>query len=225
MNKTTIEEFKSNFNSKLNTIPTSNKSNLIDNEIKKIEKYLEPKEYHKRNKMYRFSNLNLHSNHIFNLQINSRYKNDFINAFNKYLLGEKTEITKREQESKEYFEERKVVIYQAYEFAKYYNWLKSLLPSKFEEKHSSLNQQEKMLALSYLGLDLRKYDDTKAGKVLSQIINMNYDNTRKYLPQVYFNAPGNEVRTKESFKNLIKLFDNEQFEEISKEIKKDLKDL
>ncbi|MBN4058018.1 hypothetical protein JYT34_01095 [Olleya sp. AH-315-K02] len=98
MSKTTIEEFKSNFNSKLNTIPTSNKSNLIDNEIKKIEKYLEPKEYYKRDKRHRFSNLNLNSNQVFDLRIASHYKNDFINAFNKYLLGEKFEITIKENE-------------------------------------------------------------------------------------------------------------------------------
>lgn len=111
-------------------------------------------------------------------------------------------------------------------FGEYYLWLKELESNPLNKpKKSKLNHQQKLLALQYLGLDLRQFDDTKAGFVLSQILDLNEINTRKILPKIYFNSIGNDVRTKESFTKLLKLFENQQFDDISTRIKEDMNSL
>jgi ABC-type enterochelin transport system substrate-binding protein len=54
---------------------------------------------------------------------------------------------------------------------------------------------------------------------------MGYDNIIKIHPQIYFNSKDNEVRTKDNFEKLLKLFENEQFKDIHNNIREDMESL
>lgn len=110
---------------------------------------------------------------------------------------------------------------EAVQFADYYTWLKSLNNGQSTPKaKSALSHKEKMLALHYLGLDLSKFDNTKSGNVLGEILGMDKENTRKYLS--YVAAGKNEVRTKKNMQTVLKLFESQHLTEISERIKADI---
>jgi hypothetical protein len=113
---------------------------------------------------------------------------------------------------------------QGYLFFDYYKWLNSLLnePQKAVKK-SSLTHKQKLLALHYLGLNTIKYDNTKIAKILSEILDLNEDNTRQFLS--YLTAGKNEVRTKNNLEKVNQLFNNQGLDEISNTIKSDIEKL
>ena len=108
-------------------------------------------------------------------------------------------------------------------FTDYYNWLKKLDIKPITQKHKSkLTLNQKVLALHYLGLDLKKYDRTKSSNVLSQIIGEDESNTRKSLNYINSATKEDKVKNTQNLKKLIELFENKQFDKIKSEIKNDL---
>ena len=218
MNKQSQNHFIIEFENELNKNETNNEY-LINREIIQIELYVNTPQNRGRNLISLHDEIII-TNSVFDLSHYS--KTDLFNEiFNEYIIYGSAKKTKSR------IQKHNENLYQlAVYFAEYYLWLKELQSNPLRKpKKSKLNHQQKMLALYYLGLDLRKFDDTKVGFVLSQILDLNEVNTRKFLPKLYFNSKGNDVRTEESFKKLSKLFENEQFEDISNKIKDDFNSL
>lgn len=212
------EQFNIAFEKELEQIPEANHIKFINNEIKEIEKKLEPREYtSKLDKRYKYGNLNLKPKHVFRIDIKYHYKNDFINAFQSFHLREVIE----ENENSDI----QLTILQACEFAKHYNWLieyEEKLFQKPKQKESKLTLNQKVLALHYLGLDLKKYDRTKSSNILSQIIGENESNIRKSLNYINSATKEEKIKNEQNLKKLIELFENEQFDTIKNKIKGDL---
>jgi len=219
MRITILEEFRNNFNSYLDTVPEANKPNLIINEIKEIQNFIKfDQNKYQRNKLDKYNLLSPKPFHIFEISIHSSYRVSFNKAFNDYNILGKIEVLADIENSNI----RDVTI-QAYEFVKYYDFLNDLIierSSKTQQKKSGLSHKQKMLALHYLGLDLSKFENTNSAKILSQILDLDYDNTRKYLS--YLATGKNEVRTKKNLETLVNIFDVQGFENITNTIKKDI---
>lgn len=217
MKITTLEELILKFNSELTKIPDSNKLIFIDNEIKEIDSLLKSKRAVK-DRMDPYGFLTPIPMRVFDIRINPNYIQQFSNAFNDYYFYEKLVDIETIQNS-----DSKDIIFQAYEFVKYYKWLKQQImesSAKTQQKKSGLSHKQKMLALHYLGLDLNKFENTNSAKILSQILDLDYDNTRKYLS--YLATGKNEVRTKKNLEILVNIFDIQGFENITNTIKKDI---
>lgn len=112
---------------------------------------------------------------------------------------------------------------QALDFFEYYKWLNELLtaPQKREKKNEALNHKERMLALYYLGLDMRKFgNNLQSAKILSKIIGFDESNTKKFL--TYFDGKECEVKKEPNIIKMLELFDHQDFKEIHNTVKKDL---
>lgn len=112
---------------------------------------------------------------------------------------------------------------EAKELAEYYIFLKTSLeritkPTK--KNKDTLTLKQKILALYYLGLELNEYENKSLSKVLSQILEVGEENTRKYLS--YVSAGKNEVRTKQNLQKVYQLFESIGITEISNKIKSDI---
>ncbi|MBL4746866.1 MAG: hypothetical protein JKY08_10935 [Flavobacteriaceae bacterium] len=215
MKLTTQEQFTSNFELELDINSESNKSKIIKNEINEIEKFLEPKEYPKVDKKYRYANLNLKPNHVFKLSINKNYRNHFINAFHDFNL--RNEINENENS------DIQVVIVQAREFVKYYNWLTELTSENknVKIKKSSLTHSQKILALYYLGIDMTKYqNNVQSAKVLASILDLDESNTKDYL--TYFDGKKSKVKNKKNIEKISELFNHQDFKSILNKIEEEI---
>ncbi|MCB0486282.1 MAG: hypothetical protein KDC47_08805 [Flavobacteriaceae bacterium] len=161
----------------------------------------------------------------------------FFSAFESYLNEREYEISHnindyyseyddddKEEKANEKYKICLNTLKQAKEFALYYIWLEELLKSDLtsisKPKTSDLTHKQKLLALNYLGLDLSKYDNTNSAKVLSKILELDYDNTRKYLS--YISSGKNVVRTKSNLETVKKLFETSNLTDISSLIETDL---
>ncbi|WP_179337447.1 hypothetical protein [Winogradskyella ludwigii] len=199
---------------------TKNSIFLIENEIKQIETFTSSNDTPSMFSslaagMGRYDNS---TNSVFDgstLPSKSIFNKSFFeyNAFGKIDL--KSNLFNPEQY-------KKTVI----DFSEYYNWLKELQTTPKKKKViSSLSHKQKMLALHYLGLDVRQYADVKAGNVIAQILDLDSHNTRTNLPSVYFNSKDNKVRTKQNLERLLTLFEDNDFEEIKAQITTDLQSI
>jgi hypothetical protein len=228
MNIITLEEFKENFNKALELI--ENKQNLIKNEIQEIENFVNndsrsSNEYdYLRNQFIK----SRASKNIFKLILPKNSKEDFVIGYKEFKIIGKVEIFRYDHELEESFKDRKLIYKQAEELAKYSDWLSTNFENKsIKSKRikTSLNLEQKLLALQYLGVKLNGVDNTKASYLISSILGMGYDNIIKIHPQIYFNSKDNEVRTKDNFEKLLKLFENEQFKDIHNNIREDMESL
>ncbi|WP_437371676.1 hypothetical protein [Maribacter litoralis] len=228
MNITTFQEYKDNFNRELELV--ENKQNLIKNEIQEIEVFINndsivSNEYDYLRNQFIESRTD---KNVFKLILPKNSKEDFNTAYKEFKINGSVDIFKFANELEDIFKERKLVYKQAEELAKYSDWLLTSFDNKSPKSkriNTSLNLEQKLLALQYLGLNLQGVDNTKASKILSAILGMGYDNIKKSHPQIYFNFIDNQVRTKDNFEKLLKLFENEQFEEIHNKISEDLDSL
>lgn len=111
---------------------------------------------------------------------------------------------------------------QAFELFEYYKWLNERLsPQKAEKKSEGLSHKEKMLALYYLGLDMRKFrNNLQSAKILSKILGVDESNTKDNL--TYFDGIKCKVKTEDNLKTVLQLFEHKDFKDIHSEIKKDL---
>lgn len=220
MKITTLKEFQDKFNSLLDI--ASKKQLLIEAELKDVDSYLneDVMTFYKVRKS-RFGSSRPKREYNFELDINDFYRDRFakeVNEFNIY--GKELDLDSIDGE------EYKDISKQAFEFSKYIDWLRELNDnhsSKSQRKKVGLSHKQKMLALHYLGLDLSKYENTNSGKILSQILDLDYDNTRHYLSYVALGK--NEVRTKDNLNVLVKLFDIQGFEDVLEVIKEDVEKL
>lgn len=199
---------------------TQQKKYLIEQELIGINEYLRfDYDNFKRTRKHKFDFFPNKGKHIFQISVEVSEREKFSSEVNNYILSEERKDLENIEStfSKHTYE-------QAYEFAEYYKWLKNLdieNPHKSVNKTSSLTHKQKMLSLHYLGLDLSKYDNTNSSKILAEILNLNQENTRKYLS--YLSGGKNEVRTKSNLQTVLKLFENQNLTDISNKIKDDLK--
>ena len=223
MNLTTLSELQNKFNSALNN--ATSKKFLIDNELKEIENFLnyDPLEKYNNRGLKKFVSKPT-SHRVFKIEIQNYQRTLFTSAFNNLMINGEFETPKNEITSDEQFKKDQFVVKQAYEFSKYYTWLNSLkeTPEKSIKK-SSLTHKQKLLALYYFGLDTSKYDNSKTAKILSQILDLNEENTRQYLS--YLTAGKNNVRTKSNLEKVSQLFEDQELKDISSTIKKDIEKL
>ena len=218
MNLTTLSELRKAFNSALHNSP--DKQFLIENELREINNLLNyvPVPRTKR-RIFESVYRRPKGTGIFNIEIAPGGL--FCEAFNSILRTGEFQIEKSFHEPIEAFEIRQHNVKQAFEFVEYYKWLNSLKnsPQKVNKKND-LTHGEKLLALHYLGLDLRKFDYIKSAKVLEPIIGQNFEDTRKQIPLLYGN--NNKIMKKKNLETVLQLFEDVGFEEIAKTIKIDI---
>lgn len=108
------------------------------------------------------------------------------------------------------------------ELFSYYQYLNSIVNTKSiaSTKITKLSHKQKLLALHYLGLELKDLENSKVAKVFSAVLDLSEDNTRQYLS--YVSAGKNSVRTKNNLQVLHQLFDKAGLNDISDKIEKDL---
>ncbi len=203
-----------------------NRNLKIENEIKAVEEYV----YNipvLRNPLRRQSiqtNINK-TPQVFDLGQTYIDRNIFHDAFCKYLNSEEKTIIEKfhnESEQTHYLKQRSAN--QAIELFKYYTWLKVILIKKTKPP-ITLNHQEKMLALHFLGMNTSKLDDTKTAKILSAILGLSEQNTREILGALYIDAKENPVRNIKHFQNLHNQFKNIGLNEIAEDIEKGIPNL
>lgn len=211
---------------KFNTVTENsiNRNILIETEIREIEIYInnipvytrtfkktvKPLTINKSPKIFDFSGVHI------NRQI-------FNESFYEYLNNGKTiTIERLYNDNDETYKHKQNSADQAIEFFKYYEWLKIQLstPQKAEKKNS-LSHKEKMLALYYLGLDMRKFgNNVQSASILSKIIGFDESNTKRFL--TYFDGKECEVKKEPNMTKMLELFEHHDFKEIHNAIKKDL---
>ncbi|WP_345167055.1 hypothetical protein [Algibacter aquimarinus] len=154
----------------------------------------------------------------------------FTSSYEQYFFNEKEndfipfkkdkDITQEQLDS---FNERHIKYHkQGSEFAKYVLWLKKgeNKSELIKRNTSELSHKQKMLILYYLGLDILEHDKTSMSKLLFHLLELNEDNTRKYLSYV---ANGkNEVRTEKNLTKVKLLFEKFGFLGLSNTIQKDI---
>lgn len=204
-----IKEFKEELEK------VKNKEFLIQNEIRQIEIFTSKRDGEIYSSQHTPDN---RTNSVFDLSYYGSI--DLINeTFHHYsIYGSIDDFNRKEDYSNEYTIKNGILL------AEYYFWLKELkITPKSDKKYTSLNNDQKLLALHFLGLDLRDYTKTHVRKVLGEILNIGNENIRKNLSVLQ--GGKNNLRTEDNFKKLLELFENKTFESIQNKIKKELKDL
>lgn len=204
----------------------SHRTIKIENEIKAVEEYVYNIPTPRSTFRKQPTKISINKTpQVFDLGYTYIDRNIFNEAFCKYLNSEeKTIVEQLHNEPKEvhYLKQRSAD--QAIELFKYFTWLKVILTKKTKPT-ITLNHQEKMLALHFLGMNTSKFNDTKIAKILSVILGLDEQNTREILGALYVNAPNNPVRNNKHFENLQKQFKNIGLNEIAEEINEKIKDL
>lgn len=215
-----LSEFKNNFSSALEE--ATDKNFLIENELREVNNYVSYVPVPKTQKRLYVKYYSVQKGTgVFDINIPQAQRKEFTEAFNSNLRTGEFPIEKSYHEPTEAFKIRQKVVKQASEFADYYKWLNNLKNSPLKSnKKNDLTHGEKLLALHYLGLDLRKFDFIKSAKVLEPIIGQNFDDTRKQIPLLY--GTNNKIMKKKNLETVLQLFENVGFEEIAKRIKTDI---
>jgi hypothetical protein len=230
--KLDFKTLQNDFNSRTKNI--KNKKLYIQNELKQIEVFLNHEDYNipsnspsgiiKNNyipkietlkELYSFVRYGWYS---FNKAFKEYYYNEEDIEFIPSEKGKnitQTECDSLNEKSKQYH-------MQGQEFAKYVLWLKNCenLKAIKSNKQNEIPHKQKMLVLYYLGLETNKYDKVNLGKLLSSVLELSYDNTRKYLS--YVSNGKNEVRTIKNLSAVKNLFETYGLTEISNQIQKDI---
>ncbi|OGS70998.1 MAG: hypothetical protein A3F91_11265 [Flavobacteria bacterium RIFCSPLOWO2_12_FULL_35_11] len=216
----TLEELQEKFTLVLNTI--SEKENLINLELKEIDNYLNYTAPPRRHKMD--FHIEPKTDAIFILAVDLNRRKLLKRAFNGFNVYGKFDLIDNNAKSQGMINLDDKVIQQASELAKYFKWLKELdfKPSLAQDK-SSLNIEQKLLALHFLGLNFEDYTNSHMAIVLGQILNVGSQNIRGNLSNMY--GGKNSLRKIENFEKLTELFENKTFESILNKIKKEIKQL
>lgn len=217
-----FEVLKSKFTIALNK--SISKDLFKQNEINKIENYLNATPNPKKNKFLPASYPKINkTNQVFDLDVPDMSRAILIDSFHRIISNEDINEEKLRFENDAAFEFRLNVIEQTREFVKYYEWLKSPSQSKAISKISSLTHKQKVLALHYLGLQFKDHDYLQIARLIEPIINVGANDSRKY---VQILAHEDEtLKTKENLSTLLHMFDKESFTEQTKKIKRDLEKL
>lgn len=213
----TVNELQKKFDLTIQNNPLRNSK--IKNEIEAIEKYVNifPAQINTFKKQPIKTTIDK-TPQIFDLGYTYIYRDIFHDAFHKYLNSEeKTFIEKLHNESEETYYLKQRSANQAIELFEYYKWLNELInPSKKAEKNNSLNHKQIILALYYLGFDMKQFNQTKTGHILGEILGLSPKNTTDYIRHV---ASGkNDVRTPKNLKIVKQLFEKHGLNEVSDKI-------
>jgi hypothetical protein len=220
MNIITNLELQNKFNSA--TEKSLNRKLLIENEIKEIENYVNNIPVYVPFLKIRKSAITNKSPKIFSFGNTYIDRKIFNEAFYQYLNNGKIISVDRTQiDNDESYQFKQNSSNQSIEVFKYYEWLKIQLTTKTKIA-ISLNHQEKMLALHFLGMNTKNLDDNKTAKILSAILGLSEQNTREILGALYIDAKNNPVRTKKHLENLHKHFENIGLTEIAVNIEKEI---
>lgn len=194
----------------------------IENEIDEVKEFVNNVVSYNRKAIKNRDSKKIKFFNLFVRESNELFKE----AFKKNIeLGE-YKIERLHSDTDDTFQYKLDVITQALEFAEYYKWLKTALNNdapKIIKKSGQLTHKQKLLSLHYLGFDFSKYDNTKMAKILSEVLELNVDNTRQYLS--YIAAGRNEVRTKNNLEAVKKMFENSGLNDVSNIVQKDLEKL
>jgi hypothetical protein len=224
MNIITNLELQNKFNSV--TEKSLNRKLLIENEIREIENYVNNIPAYVpaflKNSKTAITNK---SPKIFSFGDTYIDRKIFNEAFYEYLNnGKVISIDRTQIDNDKSYQLKQNSADQSIEVFKYYEWLKIQLTTKAKPS-ISFNHEEKLLALLYLGMDTKKYDNTKSAKILSVVLGMSEQNTRDHLSYLYQDAINNPVRTKKHLETVFKEFENQGLTEISTRIKDEIKNL
>jgi hypothetical protein len=220
MKITTLSQLQSDFGTALEN--SINKKFTIENETKEVLNYINTIP---NANLFRKSikpTLENKASKIFVIDIPSLLRNLFSEAFNNYMTTGNYELKRLHTDTDEMYQINKETVKQANVFSEYYKWLNELqaTPQKAEKKNT-LSHKEKMLALYYLGLDMRKFSNNKQSAIiLSKILGLDESNTKDYL--TYFEGNKGKVKTEANINKMLDLFENQDFKEIQKKIKEDL---
>ncbi|TXE12923.1 hypothetical protein FUA26_03770 [Seonamhaeicola algicola] len=219
MNTHSENHFIEKFKKRLETV--KNKKYLIENEINQIQAFTS--QIDKDPNFMGELNFANETNSVFDL-MEMGNPVFFNSVFNRYLLDDEYEgMFKYDPEMKNdpaFANE----IEEAVLFAEYYKWLQELevKPTK-KSNFSNLNNDQKLLALHFLGLDLRDFTKEHTAKVLGQILNIGSENIRRNLS--ILQGGKNNLRSTENLEKLLELFENKTFESIQNKINKEIKNL
>jgi hypothetical protein len=216
-------ELQNKFN--ITTENSIHKTLLIENEIKEIENYVNhipvyTSPFRKETKPLTTNN----SPKVFNFGNTYIDRKIFNESFYDYLNnGKPITIERLYNDNDEMHRLKQNSANQSIEIFKYYEWLKIQLsnPQKIEKKSEGLSHKEKMLALYYLGLDMRKFrNNLQSAKILSKILDLDESNTKDNL--TYFDGINCKVKTEANLKRVLELFEHKDFKEIHTAITREI---
>ncbi|USD26597.1 hypothetical protein [Flagellimonas marinaquae] len=222
MNTYFFKQLQSNFQKELNE--STKKQNLIENEIREIEHFLVPKVYHQPTNVLAGGSgtpPERESYHVFRVSIPKGYHQLFSRAFKQFDIKGKFDFEPFPNTPESTIQNSMLVIQQAEEFSKYYSWLKDLINgSEKTGFRSKLSHAQKLLALHYLGLDLRNYDYSKSARILTEVYGQNSADIRKLIP--HLTGSNNKVMNEKNIKGVLNLFRSIGFTGITEQIELDL---
>lgn len=105
---------------------------------------------------------------------------------------------------------------QAFELFEYYKWLNESLSPQKSEKKNEFSHKQIILALHYLGFDMKQFNQVKTGLILGEILGLDSKNTTDYIRHV--SSGKNNVRTSENLKKVKQLFEKHGLNEVSETI-------
>ncbi|MFV5686633.1 hypothetical protein ACM55I_14445 [Flavobacterium sp. GB2R13] len=216
-----LQELQDNFYSAIEN--SINQKFDINREMNEIQDYIKDIPNYSRFRKAVKPLFNNKANRVFKINISDLLRSQFSDAFNSYIRIGSYELKSFHADTNEMHQIKEHTAKQAYEFSEYYKWLDTLLtsPQKAEKKNEGLSHKEKMLALYYLGLDMRKFrNNLQSAKILSKILDLDESNTKDNL--TYFDGINCKVKTETNLKKVLDLFEHKDFKEIHVAITKDL---
>jgi hypothetical protein len=196
-----------------------NRHTLITFEIREIEEHINtiPANTRAFRKMTYTSTVNA-SKKIFDFSGIYIDRKVFNESFYQYLNnGTPITIERLYNDNDEIYNHKQNSADQAFELFTYYKWLNELLTSPQKaEKKNLLSHKQKILALHYLGFNMMKFNQTKTGLVLEEVLGLNAKNTTDYIRHV--SDGKNEVRTLENLNKVSQLFEKQGLHEVADKI-------
>jgi hypothetical protein len=209
-----FSEFKSQFNSEIEKSPDLRL--LIRNEIDDLLGYINYIPNLRELKRGIKPSYNTKNKFDF-LDVSVFHKSLLNSAFNEEIRTGKFRLAKIHTDTDETFQMKLEAVEQGGELFKYYQWLNKTLDSPQKtQKKSSLSHKQKILALHYLGFDMMKFNQTKTGFVLEEVLGLNAKNTTDYIR--YVSAGKNDVRTLENLTKVKQLFEKQGLYDIADKI-------
>lgn len=213
----TFTELKTEFEELLEN--SNDKKHTIDNELNAVMYFVNTEFEFEFPKMSKPPKL-LKKYNLFILYSNELFKT----AFNKYIETGKYNIERKHTDNDNSYAYKQKVVYQSFEFAEYYKWLRSLTNENVfkNTKKETLTIKQKLLALHYLGLNIKDSNNNRIAEIIAEVLGVGSENIRKSLSHLTA-GKNNTVRTKNNLETVQKLFESKGLTAIGDIIKEDLK--
>jgi hypothetical protein len=220
MNIIDFDTLRDNFLQELDNVV--DREELIDSELKCVNHYIEFKKGLSdpiRTIVGRVPNIfTVGRNQVFRLGVLREYRSVFSMYFNNYSLYGKKDYQEPEPDDR-----KRHVMIQAVFFVEYYNWLKSLRGNKNSKKqNSNLTLNQKMIVMSYIGVDLGNMPNTSTAKMLSLLLDVGEENLRKNLS--YIHGKKNQIRNKKNLTVVKNFFESCGLEDLAQQADAELKE-